>query len=95
MKSHGQQVHVEGSGICSTYEPSTMHSLDTEWNSQSTWPTSFMLNMHISSPREVINPHPCLGRSYRVILCASQLPRYHLHCLPCGCNHVIKTKYSR
>ena len=29
-----------------------------------------------------------------VILCVSQLPLYHLHCLPCGCNHVTKTKYS-
>ena len=65
MKSHGQTVHVEGSGICTTYEPSTMQSLDTEWDSQSTWPTSFMLNMHISSPREIINPHPYVGRSYR------------------------------
>jgi len=65
MKSHGQQVHVEGSGICSTYEPSTTQSLDTEWDSQSTWPTSFMLDMHISSAREVIKPHPCVGRSYR------------------------------
>ena len=30
-----------------------------------------------------------------VILCESQLPLYHLHCLPYGCNHVTKTKYSR
>ena len=63
MKSHRQQVHVEGEWH--PYEPSTTQSFDTEWDSQSTWPTSFMLNMHISSPREVINPHPCVGRSYR------------------------------
>jgi len=31
----------------------------------------------------------------KVILCVSQLPLYHLHCLPYGCNHVTKIKYSR
>jgi len=63
MKSHRQQVHVEGEWH--PYEPSTTQSFDTEWDSQSTWPTSFTLNMHISSPREGINLHPCVGRGCR------------------------------
>ena len=93
MKSHGQPVHVEGEWH--PCDPSTTQSHNPERDSQSTWPTSFTLNMHISSPREGINPHPCVGRGCRSHLCVSQLLPYHLHCLPYGYKHVTKTKYSR
>jgi len=93
MKSHGQQVHVEGEWH--PCDPSTTQSHDTERDSQSTWPTSFTLNTHISSPREGINLTHVWAGVAEVILCVSQLLPYHLHCLPYGYKHVTKTKYLR
>ena len=48
---------LRGSGILSTYEPSKMQPLDTEWDSQNTWATPFVLNFHISN---FVSPPHCI-----------------------------------
>ena len=90
-----------GSGIRSTYEPSTMQPLDTERDSQNTRATRFVLNFHIS---KFVSPPHCIHLKsvpltfthvwagvIQVILCLLLL--YHLRCLPYSCNCAANTKY--